>query len=122
MFIYYCVRMLILKKLYVPLKLITNKTVKIKFRTSCSVSREALQNEDKGITIVTLNNPKSRNAVNKELIQDLHNTFEVVSSDLKTRVIILRSVVPRIFCAGADLKERITMKDTEIISFLKKLN
>jgi methylglutaconyl-CoA hydratase len=36
-------------------------------------------------------------------------------------VLILRSLVPKTFCAGADLKERKTMSMTQVESFLKGL-
>lgn len=39
----------------------------------------------------------------------------------KLRVLIIRSVVPGIFCAGADLKERFTMSTSEVTQFVSKL-
>lgn len=36
------------------------------------------------------------------------------------RVVILRSIVPGIFCAGADLKERKTMKEEDVGPFVAR--
>ena len=37
------------------------------------------------------------------------------------RVVILKSTVDRVFCAGADLKERAAMKEVEVASFVHGL-
>ena len=34
--------------------------------------------------------------------------------DRNVRVVVLRSLVPGFFCAGADLKERLTMAESEV--------
>jgi len=36
-------------------------------------------------------------------------------------VVILKSTVDKVFCAGADLKERATMNETEVASFVHGL-
>jgi methylglutaconyl-CoA hydratase len=38
-----------------------------------------------------------------------------------SRVIILRSKVDKVFCAGADLKERVTMSPEEVNLFVSQL-
>lgn len=41
--------------------------------------------------------------------------------DPEIRVVIVRSLVDRVFCAGADLKERATMTPTEVSAFVHLL-
>lgn len=47
--------------------------------------------------------------------------FDVLRHDRNVRVVIIRSLVPRIFCAGADLKERLTMTPDEVNRFVTSL-
>ncbi|XP_078531750.1 methylglutaconyl-CoA hydratase, mitochondrial isoform X3 [Lissotriton helveticus] len=47
-------------------------------------------------------------------------TLDSLKSDKKVRTVILRSEVPGIFCAGADLKERAKMHPSEVGPFVGK--
>lgn len=51
----------------------------------------------------------------------LNESIYQLAKDEELRVLIIRSVVPGIFCAGADLKERSTMHVKEIPHFVSKL-
>ncbi len=51
---------------------------------------------------VTLNRPERLNAMNSELIQDLHRALDQVGADNEIRAVILTGA-GRGFCAGADL-------------------
>ncbi|XP_078485278.1 methylglutaconyl-CoA hydratase, mitochondrial-like [Ciona intestinalis] len=64
-----------------------------------------------GITILGINRPQSRNSIGKNLSRMLIETVDELKYDPNIRVLIVRSMVPGIFCAGADLKERRTMKE-----------
>jgi enoyl-CoA hydratase/carnithine racemase len=65
----------------------------------------ALVYEKEGyIAKVGLNRPEEKNALDPEILMDLHNTWKDVNLDEKVRVVILYSCVPDIFCAGMDLK------------------
>lgn len=68
------------------------------------MSPELLVENDHGITTVTLNRPKSLNALNHELRTAIAKTFTDLESDAATRVAILTGT-GRAFCAGIDLKE-----------------
>lgn len=61
-----------------------------------------LKHRDGGIAEVVLNRPDKRNAFDDVIIQQLINTLTEVSSNSKTRVVILRSEGKH-FSAGADL-------------------
>lgn len=51
---------------------------------------------------ITLNRPEKRNALNEEMIRQLHDAFDQAANDPAVKIIILDSLGP-VFCAGADL-------------------
>ena len=53
---------------------------------------------------LVLNRPRVHNAVNRQLISDVHQACLVVDADPTIRVVIVRGEGPS-FCSGADLKE-----------------
>lgn len=85
------------------------------------------------IRILSLNNPKSRNAISRQLLSELRTEIDVVKDQVDneeargevvgegTRVLILASEVDEAFCAGADLKERKEMSHIEYVyAFLSR--
>src|SRR5580765_1263220 len=62
------------------------------------------EQREEGITILTLNRPAKRNALNADLMEACSEAFESVAQDQTQRVIILRGEGP-VFCAGLDLDE-----------------
>ena len=74
------------------------------------------------ISEVVLNNPPV-NALNSEMVVGLVNAAEQVESlikERKVRVVILRSEGKH-FCAGADLKERLSIAESEIAEKVKSI-
>jgi enoyl-CoA hydratase len=57
-----------------------------------------------GVAVVTLNRPDRLNAMNHELVGDLHDALDELRADRSTRVVVLTGA-GRGFCAGLDLKE-----------------
>ena len=55
--------------------------------------------------IVTINRPEKLNALNKETIQELHQTFNSLDKDKDVRAIILTGSGEKAFVAGADISE-----------------
>ena len=55
-----------------------------------------------GVAVITLDRPDRLNAMNHELVQDLHDAFDGLRSDRSTRVVVLTGA-GRGFCAGLDL-------------------
>lgn len=53
---------------------------------------------------VNLDRPEAKNAIGKEMLRGLQNCFEAVYRDSSVNVMMISSSVPRVFCAGADLK------------------
>lgn len=54
--------------------------------------------------VLTLNRPEKRNALNRQLIRDLRQAFEMARDDAAARCVILTGAGPA-FCAGMDLAE-----------------
>lgn len=72
--------------------------------------------EDKhqGIAIIGLNKPETRNAFSRSMIGSLANAIDVLVHDKSVRAVIIRSMLPDVFCSGADLKERIKLTNEEL--------
>lgn len=77
--------------------------------------------KDKVGTIL-LNRPEKSNAINLTLLESFYNILKKVEGDKNVRVLIITGSGNKIFCAGADLKERLTMKYEEVIQFLNRIN
>ncbi|XP_050345813.1 methylglutaconyl-CoA hydratase, mitochondrial [Nymphalis io] len=80
-----------------------------------------LGGEDKGIAVYGLNSPQARNALGFDLLQSMREVNQLIREDTKISVVILHSLVPGIFCAGANLKERFKMSDDEVATFVRGL-
>jgi len=77
------------------------------------------------VAFVTMNRPEAANALSKALVAALERAFAELAGGLK-RGDDLRAVVltgtGKAFCAGADLKERLTMSPEQTWGFLDELN
>lgn len=63
-----------------------------------------LRSDQDGVTTLTLNRPKARNALTLDLMRALTDELVAAESDPKARVIVLAANGPA-FCSGHDLKE-----------------
>ncbi|XP_014833237.1 PREDICTED: methylglutaconyl-CoA hydratase, mitochondrial-like [Poecilia mexicana] len=79
-----------------------------------------LDGEDAGIVVVGINRPKAKNSISKFLVNMMFEAVEDIKKNNKVRSVILSSLVPGIFCAGADLKERAKMHQSEVGPFVSK--
>ncbi|XP_035247639.1 methylglutaconyl-CoA hydratase, mitochondrial [Anguilla anguilla] len=79
-----------------------------------------LDGEDSGIVVFGINRPKAKNAISKNLVKMMSEAVDAVKGNNKVRTVILCSLVPGIFCAGADLKERAKMHQSEVGPFVSK--
>jgi enoyl-CoA hydratase/carnithine racemase len=68
-----------------------------------------------------LNNPKTRNALSKNLLESLKRNIDSINSNHSIKAVILTSNIQGYFCAGADLKERATMNEDEVELFVASL-
>lgn len=67
-----------------------------------------------GICVLTINRPDAMNAMNGELVEAFRSQFLELFGDPSIRVVILTGSGDRVFCAGADLKERAKMSPKEV--------
>ncbi|KAJ2480225.1 hypothetical protein IWW56_002591 [Coemansia sp. RSA 2131] len=82
------------------------------------VSVERHTSNDFGILTLSLNRPHAKNALSRSLVHSMRSALSDIRSDATVRALVLRSSVPRVFCAGADLKERALMTPPEVEQFL----
>ncbi len=57
------------------------------------------------VATITLNRPKSLNALNTALLTELKDTLEDAEADAEVRVILITGAGEKAFCAGADVAE-----------------
>ncbi|XP_077325970.1 methylglutaconyl-CoA hydratase, mitochondrial [Lithobates pipiens] len=79
-----------------------------------------LEGEEQGIVVLGINRPQAKNAISKGLLKSMMKTVDSLKGNNKVRTVILRSDVPGVFCAGADLKERAKMHPSEVGPFVSK--
>ena len=72
-----------------------------------------------GIGILTLNRPDKLNALNFQMIEDLHSILDDLMINLDCRVLILKAA-GRAFCAGLDLRESTVLQSKKKPEELKK--
>jgi enoyl-CoA hydratase len=70
---------------------------------------------DAGVATITLNRPESRNAFNLAMCAGLQQAAETAGRDPEVRVVFIRAA-GSVFCAGADLKERKTMDEAQVVA------
>ena len=57
-----------------------------------------------GLATITLDSPRNRNALSRQLVSELFDCFDRAEQDDAVKVVLLRSA-DRVFCSGADLSE-----------------
>ncbi|XP_017960250.1 methylglutaconyl-CoA hydratase, mitochondrial [Drosophila navojoa] len=114
-------------------KLITRRTLPLKTASRCCYSVDAelgdgtevlverLQGKQQGITVLGLNRPAAKNAFSRGMVNTFTDILQDIKRDNGSRVVVLRSLTPGIFCAGADLKERKGMTAEETKEFVTQL-
>ncbi|XP_054343457.1 enoyl-CoA hydratase domain-containing protein 2, mitochondrial isoform X5 [Pongo pygmaeus] len=68
-----------------------------------------------------MNRPSARNALGNVFVSELLETLAQLREDQQVRVLLFRSGVKGVFCAGADLKEREQMSEAEVGVFVQRL-
>lgn len=77
-----------------------------------------------GVAVITLNRPGSANALGFNLMQQLKEILNYLNETIdqnQQRCCIIRSSSPKVFCAGADLKERKSMNMSEVVECVDRL-
>ncbi|XP_014888388.1 enoyl-CoA hydratase domain-containing protein 2, mitochondrial [Poecilia latipinna] len=88
---------------------------------SVEVDLKRLEGQDKGIVEVLMCRHRARNALGHTFVSQMRELVSTLSHDSAVRVVIFRSLVPGVFCAGADLKERALMDNSESDLFVQSL-
>ena len=72
-----------------------------------------LRSDDDGVCILTLNSPKTINALSEDMLAALSSTLDEIAADCSVKAVIIRSTGDH-FCAGHNLKEMTERrKDTD---------
>jgi len=74
---------------------------------------EPLGGPHEGVSLLSLSRPDARNALGRQLVRELAEALDTLRQERTTRCVLVRSAVPGCFSAGADLKERAAMTQTE---------
>lgn len=82
---------------------------------------ERLEGADAGIFLLGLDRPAAKNALGRQLMGEFRQALAGLRVDPSVRVVVLHSLVPGVFCAGADLKERAEMSQAEAGAFVQGL-
>jgi methylglutaconyl-CoA hydratase len=85
------------------------------------VRLERLAGEDGGIVLLGLDRPEAKNALGRQLLLEFRQALADLRLDPAARVVVVHSLVPGVFCAGADLKERAGMTPPETAAFVHGL-
>jgi methylglutaconyl-CoA hydratase len=75
---------------------------------------QLLDGDNAGVALLTLARPEARNALGKQMMVEFRAALDAVRFDTDVRVLVLQSTVAKVFCAGADLKERVKMTPPEV--------
>jgi methylglutaconyl-CoA hydratase len=70
--------------------------------------------DEHGVCTLIINRPEAMNSMNGDLVHALADTFSALADQPEIRVIVLTAQGDKVFCAGADLKERKQMSDAEV--------
>lgn len=82
------------------LKLSVNFCRKYSQSTNKSLICEHLRGPHTGITVFGLNRPEQKNAMSMQLLENLTKGINKIPFENNTKLLIIRSMVPEVFCAG----------------------
>lgn len=85
------------------------------------MSDAVILERDEHIAVVSLNRPDRANALSREIVEGLEQSFAAIEAEREIRVAVLAASGDKAFCAGADLRERASMSDDEVAEFVGRL-
>ncbi|XP_074593515.1 methylglutaconyl-CoA hydratase, mitochondrial-like [Brevipalpus obovatus] len=77
--------------------------------------------EINGVYVMTMSHPEKKNAMSYEMINPMRESIRKLHINSDVRALVLRSALPGVFCAGADLKERLAMSNEQVENFVDGL-
>lgn len=69
---------------------------------------------ENGVAWITLNRPEAANALSVTLLNELQQLVQELKFSKNVRTVIVTGSGEKVFCAGADLKERAGMNETQV--------
>ncbi|CAH9070438.1 unnamed protein product [Cuscuta epithymum] len=99
----------------------SRRTLILETSTSESIKLEQHSESDSGILELKLDRPGRKNAIGKDMLRELQHVLDRITKERLANVLMICSSVPKVFCAGADLKERKTMAPLEVREFVNTL-
>ncbi|WVQ80826.1 hypothetical protein IAT38_002933 [Cryptococcus sp. DSM 104549] len=81
---------------------------------------DAEHSDLEGIMRLALNRPGSKNALSVQMVAEMREALTKLNPS-NSRVLLVHSSTPSLFCSGADLRERRTMSPAAVSSFLDSL-
>ncbi|MGG1698090.1 enoyl-CoA hydratase [Bacillus zhangzhouensis] len=69
--------------------------------------------QDEQIGIMTLNRPEQANSLSAGMLEEINQTIQEIKQDESIRCLLITGAGSKVFCAGADLKERRLMTEEE---------
>jgi enoyl-CoA hydratase len=72
--------------------------------TSPKLTTIEFTRRDDGIAVITLNRPQRLNAINRQMIAEVHRVLDAVEAEDALRVVVVHGA-GRAFCSGFDLKD-----------------
>lgn len=91
------------------------------FADRAEVRLSRLDDEDNGIVEVLMCRERARNSLGHVFVGQMRELVSSLHHDAAVRVVIFKSLIPGVFCAGADLKERAQMSNPEAELFVHGL-
>lgn len=83
--------------------------------------KQVLFEKVENLGIITLNRPEAANSLSVKMLEELKELLDEINSRSDLYTVIFTGASKRVFCAGADLKERKTMNDEEVVHTVKKI-
>jgi enoyl-CoA hydratase/carnithine racemase len=76
---------------------------------------------ENNVSVITLNSPEKANALSMETVDELTNALQTIDKKEDSHCTILTGKGEKAFSAGADLKERKTMNDKEVVQAVRNI-
>ncbi len=70
--------------------------------------------DETGVAHITLDRPEAANALSLQMLYELHEAIQEVKFNPEVRCVVIKASGEKVFCAGADLKERAGMEPVQV--------
>ena len=74
-----------------------------------------------GVYVLTLNSHNRVNSLTNDFLTQLTDCMKLLKREADVKTLIIRSAISGTFCAGADLKERLSMNENEVRETLRRI-